>query len=65
MVFDEAGKITSMRAYWSFDAMRPATAEDQAELVVDIREPPGAFGVAEVLGGASCDAQDRLSCAVG
>ena len=28
MVFDEAGKITSMRAYWSFDAVRPATAED-------------------------------------
>lgn len=28
MVFDEAGKITSMRAYWSIDAMRPATADD-------------------------------------
>jgi steroid delta-isomerase len=28
MTFDEAGKITSMRAFWSFDAMRPATQED-------------------------------------
>ena len=28
MTFDDAGKITSMRAWWSFDAMRPATAED-------------------------------------
>jgi len=28
MVFDEAGKITSMRAYWSIDAMRPATSDD-------------------------------------
>ncbi len=28
MVFDEAGKIVSMRAYWGFDAMRPATADD-------------------------------------
>jgi steroid delta-isomerase len=28
MVFDEAGRITSMRAYWSMDAMRPATADD-------------------------------------
>lgn len=28
MAFDEANKITSMRAYWSFDAMRPATADD-------------------------------------
>jgi len=28
MVFDEDGKIKSMRAYWSFDAMRPATSED-------------------------------------
>lgn len=28
MAFDEAGKITSMRAFWSFDAMRPATPED-------------------------------------
>jgi steroid delta-isomerase len=30
MVFTEDGKIASMRAYWSFDAMRPATAEDEA-----------------------------------
>ena len=28
MTFDDAGKITSMRAWWSFDAMRPATADD-------------------------------------
>ena len=28
MSFREDGKITSMRAFWSFDAMRPATAED-------------------------------------
>ena len=28
MTFDEDGKITSMRAFWSFDAMRPATDED-------------------------------------
>ncbi len=28
MVFDEKGKITSMRAFWSMDAMRPATPED-------------------------------------
>ncbi len=28
MAFDEAGKIKVMRAYWSFDAMRPATADD-------------------------------------
>jgi len=28
MVFDEAGKIALMRAYWSMDAMRPATADD-------------------------------------
>ena len=28
--FDEAGKITSMRAFWSMDAIRPATAEDAA-----------------------------------
>lgn len=28
MVFDEAGRIAAMRAYWSFDAMRPATPED-------------------------------------
>lgn len=30
MAFDDAGKITSMRAYWSMDAMRPATDEDRA-----------------------------------
>jgi steroid delta-isomerase len=28
MRFDDAGKIASMRAYWSFDAMRPATSDD-------------------------------------
>lgn len=28
MAFDDAGKILSMRAFWSFDAMRPATPED-------------------------------------
>lgn len=28
MVFGEDGRITSMRAFWSFDAMRPATADD-------------------------------------
>ena len=28
MTFDESGKIQSMRAYWSFDALRPATADD-------------------------------------
>ena len=28
MSFDESGRITSMRAFWSFDAMRAATAED-------------------------------------
>lgn len=28
MVFDDDGKIASMRAFWSFDGMRPATAED-------------------------------------
>ena len=28
MSFDEAGKIASMRAFWSFDAIRPATSED-------------------------------------
>lgn len=28
LVFNEDGKIQSMRAYWSFDAMRPATADD-------------------------------------
>jgi steroid delta-isomerase len=30
MVFDDEGKITSMRAFWSLDAMRPATDEDRA-----------------------------------
>lgn len=30
MTFDEAGRITSMRAFWSMDAMRPAAAEDLA-----------------------------------
>jgi hypothetical protein len=29
MSFDEGGKISSMRAFWSMDAIRPATAEDQ------------------------------------
>jgi len=28
MKFDEAGKIIAMRAFWSFDALRPATADD-------------------------------------
>ena len=28
MVFDDDGKIRSMRAFWSIDAMRPATPED-------------------------------------
>ena len=28
MVFDEAGKITSMRAWWSADAMRPARPDE-------------------------------------
>jgi hypothetical protein len=28
MAFREDGKIASMRAVWSFDAMRPATPED-------------------------------------
>ncbi len=28
MSFDASGKITAMRAYWSFDAMRAATADD-------------------------------------
>lgn len=28
MSFDEDGKITAMRAFWSFDALRPATPED-------------------------------------
>ncbi len=30
MSFDDAGQVTSMRAFWSMDAMRPATAEDLA-----------------------------------
>ncbi len=30
MTFREDGKIASMRAYWSFDALRPATPEDTA-----------------------------------
>ncbi|MBW2313979.1 MAG: nuclear transport factor 2 family protein [Deltaproteobacteria bacterium] len=29
MTFDEAGKVTNMRAFWSFDAIRPATADDR------------------------------------
>ena len=29
MTFDEAGKITTMRAFWSFDAIRPATDDDR------------------------------------
>jgi steroid delta-isomerase len=29
MSFDENGKIASMRAFWSMDAIRPATPEDQ------------------------------------
>jgi steroid delta-isomerase len=28
MRFDEDDKIQTMRAYWSFDAIRPATADD-------------------------------------
>jgi steroid delta-isomerase len=28
MTFDDDGRITSMRAYWSPDAIRPATPED-------------------------------------
>lgn len=28
MTFDGAGAITSMRAFWSMDAIRPATPED-------------------------------------
>jgi len=28
MRFDEDDKIETMRAYWSFDALRPATADD-------------------------------------
>jgi steroid delta-isomerase len=30
MTFREDGKIASMRAYWSFDALRPATPQDLA-----------------------------------
>lgn len=30
MVFREDGKIDSMRAFWSYDAMRPATDADRA-----------------------------------
>jgi steroid delta-isomerase len=30
MKFDDAGLVQSMRAFWSMDAMRPATAEDLA-----------------------------------
>ncbi len=30
MAFDDAGKVTSMRAFWSFDAIRPATEADTA-----------------------------------
>jgi steroid delta-isomerase len=28
MTFDDEARITSMRAFWSMDALRPATAED-------------------------------------
>ncbi len=28
MTFDDAGKISAMRAYWSFDALRPVTPDD-------------------------------------
>ena len=28
MVFDEAGRIASMRAYWRFEDLRPATDDD-------------------------------------
>jgi steroid delta-isomerase len=28
MKFNDDGQITSMRAWWSFDGMRPATADD-------------------------------------
>jgi steroid Delta-isomerase len=28
MAFNDDGKVASMRAFWSFDAMRPATPED-------------------------------------
>jgi hypothetical protein len=30
MTFDDAGLVQSMRAFWSMDALRPATAEDLA-----------------------------------
>ena len=30
MTFDDGGKVTSMRAWWSFDGMRPATDADRA-----------------------------------
>ena len=30
MAFDDAGQITSMRAFWSMDTLRPATNEDLA-----------------------------------
>jgi steroid delta-isomerase len=30
MTFDDAGLVQSMRAFWSMDTMRPATAEDLA-----------------------------------
>ena len=30
MAFDDSGRIRSMRAFWSMDAMRPATPEDLA-----------------------------------
>jgi steroid delta-isomerase len=29
MAFRDDGKIASMRAFWSFDAMRPATPQDE------------------------------------
>ncbi len=28
MKFDDSGRIASMRAFWSFDAIRPATPDD-------------------------------------
>ena len=28
MKFNDEGKVTAMRAFWSFDAMRPATDDD-------------------------------------
>ena len=31
MLFDENGKISSMRAFWSMDAMRPVTPEDLSD----------------------------------